>query len=76
MKTYRAFYQDDHSKILFRGQPAAKVRELLPTCKVAVDTRSSVGREKGDQYEFALFESGGKLIVVIPDPVAGISVDE
>ena len=75
--TYRAFYQDDHSHILFRGQPVENVRQLLPSnAKVAVDTRSSIGREDGDQYEFALFENCYRLIIVIPDPVPGDNIDE
>jgi len=75
--TYRAFYQDDHSRILFRSEPAERVRQLLPkNSRVAVDTRSSIGREDGDEYEFALFKNGNKLIIVIPDPVPGEHVDE
>jgi hypothetical protein len=73
MTTYRAFFQDDHSKILFRAKPAKAVRRLLPKdARVSVDTRNTIGRlDGGDEYEFALFEVGGRLIVVIPDPRPG-----
>ena len=73
MKTYRAFYQDDHSKILFRGQPAEKVRKLLPKgARVFVDGQNTIGRlDDGDPYEFAMFEVGGRKIMVIPDPKPG-----
>lgn len=29
-KTYRAFYKEDHSKILFKGVSAGRVRACLP----------------------------------------------
>lgn len=63
---YNAFYQDDHTEILFRQAPAEKVRALLPPgTQVCVDTRSTLGRtDGGDEYEFALFERAGRVIVV------------
>lgn len=77
MATYRAFYQDDHSKIIFREVTAMHVRQRLPSgARVAVDQRNTVGRvDGGDEYEFALFEVGGQRIVVIPDPRPGIHED-
>jgi hypothetical protein len=73
MTTYRAFYQDDHSKTIFRDAPATSIRRLLPEgARVGVDTRNTIGRlDGGDEFEFALFEVGGRLIVVIPDPRPG-----
>lgn len=70
MKTYRAFYQDDHSKILFRFKPASIVRRLLPKgTKVRVSESNTIGRlDGGDEYEFAQFEVGDRIIMVIPDP--------
>ena len=53
------------------------VRQRLPSgARVAVDQRNTVGRvDGGDEYEFALFEVGGRRIVVIPDPRPGVHED-
>jgi hypothetical protein len=69
MTTYRAFYQKDHSKIIFKGVPKDQVRSRLPEgTKVAVSPKSTIGRtDGGDEYEFAYFEVRGKLILVVPD---------
>ena len=66
MTTYSAFWQDDHTKIIFRHKPQGQIRQLLPPgAIVCVDKRSTLGRlDGGDEYEFALFEIDGKKIVV------------
>ena len=68
--TYRAFYQDDHSCILFRGKQAADVRGLLPRgARVCPDLYNTIGRtDGGDEFERAIFEVDGRKIMVIADP--------
>ncbi len=72
-KTYRAFYKEDHSKILFKGVSAGRVRACLPPgAKVEPDENSTIGRvDGGDPFEFALFVADGRTIIVIPDPKRG-----
>jgi hypothetical protein len=67
---YRAFWQDDHTRLIFRDARQEEIPRRLPSgCRVAVDTRNTIGRlDGGDEYEFAFFEKEGRLIVVIPEP--------
>lgn len=71
MRTYSAFYQEDHARIIFRHLPARLVRtKLPPQARVHPDSRSTIGRDDGgDELEFAFFEVDGEVIVVQCDGV-------
>lgn len=68
-KLYRAFWERDHSTLIFKGVPASEVRDRLPKgARVAPDKRNTIGRlDGGDEYQFGMFEVDGKWIIVIPD---------
>jgi hypothetical protein len=68
--TYRAFWQDDHSKLIFKRKRKEQVRDLLPQgTTVFVHEDNTLGRvDGGDEYEFAMFICNGRRIMVIPDP--------
>ena len=69
-KTYSAFYQDDHSQIIYRHRKAGDGLEDFPEPAVpAFDRRSTYHRiDGGDRFAFALFATDrGKLIVVQRD---------
>lgn len=65
-KTYSAYWQEDHTKIIFRHLPASQIRARLPReARVCPDTRSTLGRlDGGDEYEWAVFELDGQKIIV------------
>jgi hypothetical protein len=68
MTTYAAYWLDD-SRTIFRGKRREQVRDWLPKgTTVLVDPDSTLGRvDDGDEYENALFISGGRKIVVLID---------
>lgn len=70
VKTYRGFWRDDHTKLVFGDVPAEKVRAKLPEgAKVHPEESNTIGRlDGGDEYEFAFFEVNGRVLVVIPTP--------
>jgi GNAT superfamily N-acetyltransferase len=68
--TYSAFYQDDHSAIVYRRRANDGTLEKLPQqAEPANDPRSTYFRtDGGDKFEFALFRTRlGQLIVVQRD---------
>jgi hypothetical protein len=70
MKTYRGFWKDDHTKLVFRDISASEIPSRLPPgTRVHPDRGNTIGRlDGGDEYAFALFEAGGRVLVVIPTP--------
>jgi len=69
-RTYSAFYQDDHSAIVYRRRANDGTLEKLPQdAEPAEDPRSTYYRtDGGDRFEFALFRTKlGQLIVVQKD---------
>lgn len=70
MRTYTAFWKDDHSKILGRRLRLGRMQEVLRSlhARVIPDARSTIGRlDGGDELEWALFDVRGKTLVVIRD---------
>lgn len=68
--TYSAFYQHDHSKIIYRRRPDdGRLAELPGDPAPAEDPRSTYLRtDGGDPFEFALFRNAaGEIIVVQKD---------
>lgn len=65
-RLYRAFYKDNHARIIFRGVAAVNIRKRLPRgSRVYPDIRNTLGRlDGGDEYEFAMFEHGRRVIIV------------
>ncbi len=70
VKTYRGFWQDDHTKLVLGDVPADQVRANRPAgARVHPAESNTIGREDGgDEYEFAFFEVNGRVLVVIPTP--------
>lgn len=69
-RTYSAFYQDDHSAIVYRRRSNDGTLDKLPQdAEPAEDPRSTYYRtDGGDRFEFALFRTRlGQLIVVQKD---------
>lgn len=69
-ETYSAFYQDDHSCIVYRRRANDGTLDKLPQdAEPAEDPRSTYYRtDGGDRFEFALFRTRlGQLIVVQKD---------
>lgn len=67
---YTAFWQSDHSKIIYRHKPNDGTLDQLPCDAVAAeDLRNTLFRvDGGDPFEFALFRANnGELIVVVRD---------
>lgn len=73
-RTYSAFYQKDHSRIIFRRQPAEQVKNLLPPGAVPLDDpRSTITQNADDPLAFAFFVlPNHEVIVVQADGVAPI----
>jgi ribosomal protein S18 acetylase RimI-like enzyme len=70
--TYSAFYQEDHSAIVYRRRADDGTLDKLPqNAEPANDARSTYFRtDGGDRFEFALFRTRlGQLIVVQRDQV-------
>jgi hypothetical protein len=69
-RLYRAFYKDNHAFIIFRDVAAGDVRARLPKgSRVYPDVRNTIGRlDGGDEYEFAMFEHGRRVIIVTSLP--------
>lgn len=75
-RTYSAFYQDDHSAIIYRRKPNDGSLEKLPCGAKPIEHPSSTyfRSDGGDQYELAFFATeDGDLIVVQADGVPPIS---
>jgi len=65
--TYSAFYQKDHSRIIYRRKQNDGT--LIPEGAVASgDPRSTYSRtDGGDQFEFAWFTLNGETIIIQRD---------
>jgi hypothetical protein len=65
--TYSAFYQKDHSRIIYRHKPDDGTLAHLPDdAAPADDPRSTYFRQDGgDPFEFALFKTSGDLLIVV-----------
>jgi hypothetical protein len=71
-RTYSAFYQDDHSAIIFRRKLNDGTLENLPRDARPIEHPSSTyfRDDGGDRYEFAFFATeDGDLIVVQADGI-------
>src|ERR1700682_837805 len=68
--TYTAFYQQDHSKIIYRRRPDGGRRAAVPGDVVPAEAprRTSLGTGGGDLFEVPLFrDAAGEIIVVQKD---------
>lgn len=66
-RTYTAFYQDDHSIIIYRSKGDDGTLDRLPDgAKPLSDRRSSYFRtDGGDRFEFAWFKTNQGLTIIV-----------